>query len=451
MSSRVTQCPKCQTSFRVTDAQLDIANGAVRCGSCLHIFNAPDHWLGETSAPLAASYQHSPQEPPPSPDDSFDDLDDDDFLIGDDLDTDQLFADDDEAENLAEAAEAKEEDDGDELIFDDTSQQNLLETNDDELFSEQTFDLETNLSDSFLDMDSWESSPSAVFKDLNDGDEDEDDGDDWAEKLLEEAENEPAPEPRPAFDLHPDMLEESIASVDGPELDPDLVALLNEAPENDYDLHSQSLTGEHSAISQQVLASEQDFNAGDRIGTANAYNKPLLSNIEPEPVEMAGGTTSKSGYRWLWRAAILLAALGLPAQYIHYNFDSLSRDSQYRPLFKSLCQLSGCKLPTLYDIGLIRSSNLMVRSHPSAENALVVDAMMTNLANFQQPFPLLELQFTDIDGQIIAGRRFTPSDYLAGELTGSTRMPAKQPIHISLAIIDPGSAAVNYQLRFLPQ
>ena len=191
MSSRVTQCPKCQTSFRVTDAQLDIANGAVRCGSCLHIFNAPDHWLGETSAPLAASYQHSPQEPPPSPDDSFDDLDDDDFLIGDDLDTDQLFADDDEAENLAEAAEAKEEDDGDELIFDDTSQQNLLETNDDELFSEQTFDLETNLSDSFLDMDSWESSPSAVFKDLNDGDEDEDDGDDWAEKLLEEAENEP--------------------------------------------------------------------------------------------------------------------------------------------------------------------------------------------------------------------------------------------------------------------
>lgn len=93
----------------------------------------------------------------------------------------------------------------------------------------------------------------------------------------------------------------------------------------------------------------------------------------------------------------------------------------------------------------------MVRSHPKAQNALVVDAMMTNLASFQQPFPLLELQFTDIDGQIIAGRRFSPSDYLAGELTGRSMMPAKQPIHISLDIIDPGSAAVNYQLRFLPQ
>jgi hypothetical protein len=92
----------------------------------------------------------------------------------------------------------------------------------------------------------------------------------------------------------------------------------------------------------------------------------------------------------------------------------------------------------------------MVRSHPKASNALVVDAMVTNQAKFQQPFPMLELQFTDIEGKIVAGRRFAPSDYVAGELLGRKLMPAKQPIHISLEIIDPGSAAVNYQLRFLP-
>ena len=93
----------------------------------------------------------------------------------------------------------------------------------------------------------------------------------------------------------------------------------------------------------------------------------------------------------------------------------------------------------------------MVRSHPKTKSALVVDAMMTNRADFKQPFPLLELQFTDIDGQIVAGRRFSPDEYLAGELTGSQTMPSRQPIHVSLAIIDPGSAAVNYQLQFLPQ
>ena len=35
-----TRCPKCKTNFRVTQAQLNAAEGSVRCGSCLHVFNA---------------------------------------------------------------------------------------------------------------------------------------------------------------------------------------------------------------------------------------------------------------------------------------------------------------------------------------------------------------------------------------------------------------------------
>jgi predicted Zn finger-like uncharacterized protein len=36
----LTQCPHCQTSFRVSSSQLQAANGLVRCGSCLGIFSA---------------------------------------------------------------------------------------------------------------------------------------------------------------------------------------------------------------------------------------------------------------------------------------------------------------------------------------------------------------------------------------------------------------------------
>ena len=35
--SFVTQCPHCQTRFRVTRAQLGMARGAVRCGACLQV------------------------------------------------------------------------------------------------------------------------------------------------------------------------------------------------------------------------------------------------------------------------------------------------------------------------------------------------------------------------------------------------------------------------------
>lgn len=45
MAARATKCPHCHTSFRVTEAQLATARGLVRCGACLEVFNAPEHWL----------------------------------------------------------------------------------------------------------------------------------------------------------------------------------------------------------------------------------------------------------------------------------------------------------------------------------------------------------------------------------------------------------------------
>ena len=52
--SFVTQCPHCQTRFRVSHAQLSVARGVVRCGSCLQVFNAARQLLEQrTHAPEA--------------------------------------------------------------------------------------------------------------------------------------------------------------------------------------------------------------------------------------------------------------------------------------------------------------------------------------------------------------------------------------------------------------
>ena len=36
----ITECPSCHARFRVTDGQLKIARGQVRCGACLLVFDA---------------------------------------------------------------------------------------------------------------------------------------------------------------------------------------------------------------------------------------------------------------------------------------------------------------------------------------------------------------------------------------------------------------------------
>ena len=86
----------------------------------------------------------------------------------------------------------------------------------------------------------------------------------------------------------------------------------------------------------------------------------------------------------------------------------------------------------------------MVRSHPNLKNALMVDAVLQNNASFPQTFPSLDLVFTDLQGEPLAARRFTPEQYLGGEVAGRRDIPIKQPVHISLEIVDPGPKAVSY-------
>ena len=40
-----TQCPHCQTIFRVNSAHLEVAQGRVRCSRCRHVFNANHHLM----------------------------------------------------------------------------------------------------------------------------------------------------------------------------------------------------------------------------------------------------------------------------------------------------------------------------------------------------------------------------------------------------------------------
>lgn len=48
MDFYITRCPNCRTAFRTTPAQLSIANGRVRCGACLTVFNATDNGPEDT-------------------------------------------------------------------------------------------------------------------------------------------------------------------------------------------------------------------------------------------------------------------------------------------------------------------------------------------------------------------------------------------------------------------
>lgn len=151
--------------------------------------------------------------------------------------------------------------------------------------------------------------------------------------------------------------------------------------------------------------------------------------------------------RWPWFIGALCMSLLLMGQIAWQRFDTLGSREPYRQYYQYACQIFQCTLPLLSDQQQIRTSHLVIRSHPTEKGALIADAIIINEAPFEQAFPALQLEFRDINNTLIASRDFQPHEYLKGNLLDATIMPAKQAVQLSLSVLDPGKNAVNYRIN----
>lgn len=423
--SFITQCPHCGTSFRVKEEHLAVANGSVRCGACLQVFSARNHLVNAaqtapkspTASPSARS-KVSPMAPaaaeraqkkpaatpppekavpvarrpePPVQPSMFeaDDDDDADFIFRDDPIEDEefIFQDNDEDDRAGPSAE-------------------------DEADSELG-----EFSDSFLNLDKSQTAQPQKnpFQKEKLGEEPEDDEQDesWAESILEELEREEKRNSR---------TETGSYSAAQPDLVPSKTFALEEAEPEATPFAAP--TSHASRLARQLNQEiDLDFSAEERLAR----------------------------WRWLGAALALLLLLTLAGQFAWLQKDTYAKMDQWRGLYETACGVIGCSLPAQVDIDQIRTSNVLVRDHRSVDGVKLLDAILTNRAAFRQPFPTLIIQYTDVNGELVADQSFTPDQYLRGEMTGSQSMPINTRIYVSIPIRDPGQRAVNYQLLIVQQ
>ncbi|MFC3149494.1 DUF3426 domain-containing protein [Litoribrevibacter euphylliae] len=372
----ITQCPKCQTSFKVKEEQLKVANGLVRCGSCLHVFNAVEYSAINSDAPVPPKLQQDE-------DLSIDDLFEEDTLSKIDQNVD--LTDDSVNEFISSSAREK--------TPQTNSDDDLLDISDEALSADDDYDADELFGGSPIE------------------DEEDNDPDGWAEKLLEELGAESAEE--------------------------------NE---------------------KLQLAENQESWSPDQTGSLSAHRKdPQPAHftpsgdhppvIESEPVYLS--TESKVNKTKLyatigWGIGCFLATLLILFQIAWLNFNTWAKQPEFRSSYTLACAILGCKLPDIKAINKLRASNLIVRSDSENPEHLLIDAIITNQASFTQPYPKLALIFTDNNGTPIASGLILPDQYLGGELSGATIMEKNIPIHVAFKIKDPGANARSYRLEFYP-
>jgi len=386
--TQITKCPKCDTTFRVSPAQLQVAKGAVRCGACLHVFRASDH------------FQVSKKPEP---------------VIQDDR-TEDMFG--DQAQPLTQAAPVPPKPVA-------TIKPASVNTNDDFGTRQPINQNNDNDDDDFLIDDD-----NGLIDDDNGFDDDALIDDDFGRK-------------RPIInDLNEVFLSLNTQDIRDP--------FFTESDKLIDKVESEDKSDDESWAESLLNDSEAAEVAEEKKVLKPAPTGPNFSYIEVDPLDLSLPKKASRRQFWLLASASMLLIVGLFAQMAYFNFDQWARMDQYRPYYAMACEQLNCRLPSSYDVSQIRTTaSPQVSSHPKYKDALSVDVLFMNHATYEQAFPKLELTFTDKNEKVMAHRLFLPREYLAGEASGLSMMPTDTPIHIALEIKDPGPNANNYQVRFI--
>jgi predicted Zn finger-like uncharacterized protein len=177
---------------------------------------------------------------------------------------------------------------------------------------------------------------------------------------------------------------------------------------------------------------------------------PALYDLHAEPLELLHpAEPAAPGAVLGWSLGCLLAALLLASQLLWFNRIPWSQQPRLSEFYDILCHQVDCAIPPRQAVELIRNRQLVVRPHAEFQDVLSIDLLLENTANFRQPFPAIELRFSDIRGRTVAHRLLQPDDYLDVSLN-PLKMAYSQPYQVNLAILDPGRRAVSYEVQLAP-
>ena len=435
--TKQTRCPHCTSVFNITSEQLTARGGHVRCGSCLQVFRADQHLVeGEVatitpppmpdvapiptpsmpanSMPVMAREQHAPPKP-------------------------QTTSNTSKKRNKEDESWAMDllGDLGEELENFDQSQPNTPKNSSKEPTPAPQNKPNTKkplFDDEISDMlqEAWiEPTEKAHLKGLGEVDKIKTNADEsWAQALMSELEEEEKQEKAKNY---------------GMELAPQKPK--DPARKKASTENKQRDDAPNEKASAAPVPKEDDLlsflNNNASISNAPTRNIQLPLEIKTQPM-----ISINWGYWLTWSFMCVFATTLLLVQYIYFNFNELSLNDKTRPQMSQLCASLGCKVPEPPNTLLIDIQKLVIRKNPDIPNALQVNAIVFNKADFAQPLPALKLSFLDKRREITASRVFQPSEYLQSDNARLLRrIPPETPIHIQFDIVNPKVGMNSYKMK----
>jgi predicted Zn finger-like uncharacterized protein len=387
-----SQCPDCQTRFRVTAEALRTARGTVRCGRCGSAFDALER-LSDSIPPAVTEVVPVPLE------------------VADALGT-------------ASAAPVVEE-----IHF---SAEDLERVFVDARDWQEQFGVPRLVASPAEKAEGSDEAPVVVDEDSR------------FEDITLEGE-------RIAFDTLPEAEPSEVAeSAVPPEDDRELEELVQQLTGEFEPLRSKDAEAPVAAPDPEPNAAELPEIRPAAIAEIPLASQRWRSPPQATEAEVRPGEEPEEARRerltFGWAAGSAVLALVLAVQMIHHYRQDLVRHPQFGAPLRATYESLGIPLMPNWDLSALELRQWGNESAASEDGRLVVRASLTNRAAFAQPHPILRLELDDRFGATVATRDFEPADYLKDPSQATRLIAPGSTTEAELLLADPGTEAVGYRL-----
>ncbi len=387
----ITHCPACQTQFFVTEEQLNKHGGKVRCGQCLHVFNAKSQFI------LTDLPHQVPAEPPPAPP----------------FEQDNISVDISPTSELGANTQQKTQQNISQITPQSAPQNAPPNETEWPSIHDDLLTVDNDFDDLSLEQ------PIEFSHTFNDEQETE-----IVELSVSSYEIE-AFAAETSKDVTARLKSRIVHDVDDTILieDSDFDDIIDE----EYEESSNNASGLNEITKLTSIADNQ----------ANYFN---------DLAKLAKRNTKKS-HHWLWLIGAITLTLIVIAQSLYFLRNEIAiHYPNFKPYLVEACKLLGCSVNLPKQIEFIVIDDSDMQEDTTHAGLMHFSSTLVNKADFHQAFPNLELTLTSADDKPLLRKIFKPSEYLPADTNISDGFKPDDEVKIKLSITTQGINVSGYRV-----
>lgn len=201
-----------------------------------------------------------------------------------------------------------------------------------------------------------------------------------------------------------------------------------------------------------LLPPDADATEEEGLALGKPQDEPPDDEVEPadaaEPVYIPPRQRRIRRSEWLWATGCTVLALALAAQIAWASRVALVRDPATQTQALRVCARLDCRLPPIRDTAKLELLSRDIRPDPDAVGALAITATFRNNAPYRQPWPIVVVELTDLDNNVVAMRRFRATEYMPDAARRGAGIAAGTTAAVAFEVADPGKRAVSFHFGF---